>query len=287
MSLNINTNIASMLAQYNLSKNSRSLEKTTERLSSGLKINHASDDAAGLSISESLKTQIRGTQKANENAQDGINLLQIADGAYSVISDNLQRIRELTVQAANDTNSTIERNAIKLEVSTRIDDIQMIKNSTRFNQVILLDGSVSSFYLRIGPNSTVSTNALDISGALGNILANFLSVETTAAALSNAYSNHTNARNFLNNIENALDEIVTNRATLGALQNRLESVITTLQVSKENLTSTEGRIRSLDIADATAKFTTQQILREASVNVLGYANKMPTAAITLLNNSAI
>lgn len=285
MGLTINTNIASLIAQYNLDRNAKNLNVTTERMASGLKINHASDDAAGLSISETLRTQIRGVQKATENSQDGVSLLQIAEGSLSVMIENLQRIREMTVQAANDTNSSVEREAIRLEVATRVDDMKTTKASTNFNKITLLDGSVTSYLLRVGPNSDVATNTLDISGALKNTTADFLSTKSTAGALSIAFTDGTGARSFLADIDAALKDILEQRATLGALQNRIESIIQNLQISKENLTSTESRIRNVDLAQITSEYSKNQILREASINVLSQANSMPTIAIDLLNQS--
>jgi flagellin len=284
MGLTINTNIASLIAQYNLGKNTTNLNKTTERLASGLKINHASDDAAGLSISETLKTQIRGVTKASENAQDGINLLQISEGALTVIMDNLQRIRDLTVQAANDTNSSVERNAIKTEVASRIEDIQRIKDSTTFNSIVLLDGSVSQYFLRIGPNSDNATNTLDISNALQNTLQTFLSIEANTAAISAAYLDGTGARQFLADLDTAVAQVNQQRATIGALQSRLESTTMNLNVSKENLLSAESRIRNVDISSETAELAKNQILQQASVTVMAQSNQMPSIALDLLKN---
>lgn len=285
MGLTINTNIASLIAQYNLGKNTTNMNKTSERLASGLKINHASDDAAGLSISETLKTQIRGIQRASENSQDGINLLQITEGSLNVIVENLQRIRELTVQAANDTNSSQERNAIKLEVQSRVEDIQRIKDSTIFNNITLLNGSVSSYILRIGPNSDNDTNTLDISPALKEVLVTFLSVDATTTGLSTAYASGTGARQFLNNLDEAIKQVISQRGTVGALQARLESTTTNLAISKENLLSAESRIRNVDIAEATAEYTKNQIILEASINVIAQTNNMPALAIELLRQS--
>ncbi len=285
MSLTINTNVASLIAQYNLNQNANKLTKSSERLASGLRINHASDDAAGLSISESLRGQIRGTQKASENAQDGTNLLQIAEGALSVITEHLQRIREMTVQAANDTNSSVERQAIKIEVESRIEAINLIKSSTNFNNITLLDGSTSSYVLRIGAGSDTATNTLDISDALDNVIANFLSAEATAGALSNAFSDGVGCRSFLGELDTALKDLLTQRSVLGAYQSRLESTILNLAISKENLLSTESRIRDVDIAEETANMTTYEILREASISILSQANNLPAAAINLLNSS--
>ena len=162
MGLIINTNISALVAQRNLRINTKNLEKSLERLASGYKINRAADDAAGLSISETLRTQIRGTQKAIGNAQDGVNILAIGESALSTVGENLQRIRELTVQAANDTNSTLERRAIALEVQARLDDINRIAQSTKGNNVYLLDGSATQFTLQVGANGVSNVDTLNI-----------------------------------------------------------------------------------------------------------------------------
>lgn len=287
MSLTINTNVASLIAQYNLSRNIKTLNKTTEQLSTGQRINKSSDDAAGLSISEKLRTQIRGSQKASENTQDGINLLQVAEGAVSTVLENLQRIREITVQAANDTNTSIERAAIKLETATRIADIDRLKKATNFNGINLLDGSQSSYILRVGPNSNSATNTIDVASALQDMLPIFLSVQSTTTALSAAYSSGSSARNFLNTLDTAIKTIIDQRANIGALQNRLQSTYDNLEVYKENITSAESRIRNVDIAAVTAELAKNQILQQASVNVLSQANQLPSIAIELLKNSAV
>lgn len=286
MSVTINTNIASMIAQYNLGKNTTSLNKTTERLASGLKINHSSDDSAGLSISEKLRTQCRGLQRASENAQDGINLLQIAEGGLEVIVENIQRIRELTVQAANDTNSSIERNAIKEEVKSRIDDIHRVKAATNFNNITLLDGSVSKYVLRVGANSDTTANTLDITDALDNAVHTFLSNYGTAGAISTAFASGTNARAFIFRLDEALASAFGQRAKIGAYQGRLQSTVTNLEVSRENMLSAESRIRNVDIAESTGELAKWQLLQQASMNVVAQANQMPALAIELLKQSA-
>lgn len=285
MGLVITTNISALITSYNLGKNSKELTKATERLASGYKINHASDNAAGLSISEKLRTQIRGTKQAVENSQDGINLLQVTEGALSVLVENLQRIRELSIQAANDTNSSVERNAIKAEVESRVADINRIVNSTSFNGINLLDGSMSQYILRTGPNSDNTTNTLDISSALGQTLTTFLSTETTAGALSNAFLNGTNARSFIDTIDTAIEQIVSKRGELGALQVRLSSNILNLEISTENLTSTESRIRDIDISQITSEVAKKQMLQQASVSVMSQANQLPSLALNLLSQS--
>lgn len=285
MGLTINTNIASQIAQMNLSKNTKNVLKVNERLSTGLRLNHASDDAAGLSISERLTSQIQGLHRAASNAQDGISLLQITEGALSTMVENLQRIREITVQAASDTYSSTERQAVKGEVEARIADIQMTKDATQFNRITLLDGTVSSYMLRVGANADNATNTLDISGALINTLAQFLSTDTTTGALSNAFADGDGARAFLGQIDDALKNILNQRSTLGALQSRLESTIVNLQISEENYSAANSRIKDIDIASATADSTKYQILQQASVSILSQTNQLPSIAIALLQSS--
>ena len=286
MALIINTNVPSLIAQRNLSTNSKNLNKSLEKLASGYRINRAADDAAGLSISETLRTQIRGTKQAIDNTQDGINILQIGEGAYVTISDNLQRIRELTIQAANDTNSSIERSAIALEVTERLEDINRIAATTRGSNVHLLDGSMSTFNLQIGANASAETNALDIGTVFQTSSCTALGISQILSQSINAstgvYQNGTACRAFLNDIDAAITAVSERRSMLGALQNRLESTVENLSISVENLMTTESRIRNLDIAEESANLTKNQILQQASLNVLSQANQAPTLALKLL-----
>lgn len=283
MGLVINTNIPSLIAQRNLSQNTQNLNKSLERLASGYKINRAVDDAAGLSISESLRGQIRGTEKAIGNTQDGINILQIAEGALSVMGENLQRIRELTVQAANDTNSTNERNAIKSEVQARLEDINRIAKTTKGNNVFLLNGSSANFTLQIGANSEASTNTINLGSIFQNsTVGSILAPGTITAIASNAYVDGTSCRQFLDTIDDAIDNVFSRRSTLGAYQNRLESTVQSLSITVENLRSSESRIRNVDIASETANLTKNQILQQASTSILAQANQTPALAMQLL-----
>ena len=286
MALVINTNVSSLIAQRNLQSNTQNLNKSLERLASGYRINRAADDAAGLSISETLRTQIRGTKQAIDNTQDGINILQIGEGAYVTISDNLQRIRELTIQAANDTNSSIERSAIALEVSERLKDINRIAATTRGSNVKLLDGSMSIFNLQIGANASAETNALNIGSVFQTSTCTALGISQSIDASINAstgvYQSGDACRAFLNDIDAAITAVSERRSMLGALQNRLESTVENLSISVENLMTTESRIRNLDIAEESANLTKQQILQQASLNVLTQANQAPTLALKLL-----
>jgi flagellin len=285
MGLILNTNVPSLIAQRNLLNNSRAVQSSFEKLSSGLRINRAADDAAGLNISETLKTQIRGNQKAVANAQDGVNILQIAEGALSVIGENLQRIRELTVQAANDTNSSVERRAIVLEVQSRLDDIDRIAESTRSNNLNLLDGSQTTYLLQIGANSDPDQNTLDIGTVLARSSASALGITNgtiVSATAGGIYGSNTNARAFLDLVDTALESLFTRRSEIGALQNRLQSTIESLSIAVENLQSTNSRIRDLDIASESAILTRNQILQQSALSVLSQANQGPTLALQLL-----
>ncbi|MFH0701952.1 MAG: flagellin [bacterium] len=279
MSIVISNNIASLIAQRNLNKNSSNLTKSIERLSSGFKINRASDDAAGLSISEGLRGQIRGNKQAIGNVQDGINLLQIAEGGLSVVNENIQRIRELSVQAANETNSSIEKNAILSEINARLLDIDRIAKSTKFNNVNLLDGSTTNARLQVGANSAASTNTIDISSVLES--ATVSSIGLTISILGGAWTSD-KIRSYLDQIDTALNCILSKRSSIGATQNRLESALENLTVMNENLQSSESRIRDLDIAKETANMTKFQILQQASASVLSQANQIPQLALSLL-----
>lgn len=284
MGLIVNTNIASMNAQRMLNTNTKGLEHSFEKLSSGLRINRAADDAAGLSISENMRTQTRGMAQAINNAEDGVNLLQVAEGGLSVITDNLQRIRELTVQAANDTNSSTERTAIASEVDQRLKDITRIAGSLKFNNINLLDGTATTTTLQIGANSAAATNALTVGGVLKDSAASALgfTMSSITASGTGAYASGGNIRTFLDTIDSALSTVFTRRSEIGALQNRLSSTIESLSITKENLSSSESRIRDLDIASETARMTRNQILQQSSLSILTQANQAPQMALRLL-----
>jgi flagellin len=286
MSLVINTNTPSLVAQRNLMNNTLALNSSFEKLASGFRINRAADDAAGLSISETLRTQIRGNEKSVANAQDGVNILQIAEGSLSVISENLQRIRELTIQAANDTNSTTERTAIVLEVNSRLEDIDRIARTTRGSNINLLDGSKTDYLLQIGANSDKEQNTLNIGGVLSNSQVSALGIDRLAtpitAGAGGIYVNNSSARIFLEAVDSALNNVFSRRSQIGAMQNRLQSTIESLSISIENLKTTESRIRNLDIASESARLVQNQILQQASLSILGQANQAPTLSLQLL-----
>jgi len=286
MSIVVNNNIASLIAQRNLSTNSGNLVKSIERLSSGFRINRASDDAAGLSISENLRGQIRGNKQAINNIQDGINLLQIAESSLSVINENIQRIRELAVQAANDTNSSVEKDAILSEVNARLSDIDRISKATKFNNIKLLDGTASAV-LQVGADSELSTNTITIANnvlgrATVSCIGTAASVNGLALSVTGATWTSQSIRDYLDVLDAALSDITTRRSNLGAYQNRLESALGNLTIMNENIQNAESRVRDLDVAKETANMTKYQILQQASASVLAQANALPQVALKLL-----
>lgn len=284
MALVVNTNIPAMVAKRNLIHNTSGVNQSFERLSSGLRINKASDDAAGLSISEGLRTQVRGLYMAINNAQDGINMLDVAEGGLTVITENLQRIRELTVQAANDTNFSSERTAIAREVNERLRDVTRIANTLRFNEVELLTGNSSTATLQVGANADYATNALRIGDVLLTATASALGLMTASITIAagGAYTSGTNCRTFLNTIDAAMEALFTRRSLIGAYQNRLQSVVESLTIQRENISASESRIRDLDVAEETANLTKFQILQQSAASVLVQAVQSPQLALNLL-----
>jgi flagellin len=280
MPLNINTNVSAINAQRNLEKNSNALNKSLERLASGFRINRSGDDAAGLQISETLRSQIRGSKQALQNAQDGINVLNIVDGAQGVIQDNLQRVRELTVQAANDTLATPQRTAIATEITQRVSDIDRIANSTTFNGVTLLASGTApvNYFIQLGANGSNANDRIDVASGLGSTTSTGLGLSFSAGNVAN----NTAAQTFLGTLDTALGSLNTKRATLGATSNRLESAISNLSLSVENLSSAESRIRNVDVAEESATLTRNQILQQASTSILSQANQSPQLALSLI-----
>jgi flagellin len=273
MSLIINNNPASIAAQRNLSINTLGLDKSVERLSSGLRITRASDDAAGLGLSESLRAQIRSINQATRNASDGISLTQIADGAAATIGSLLARLRELSAQSASGTVGNTERSYIDQEFVALRSEIDRIAQVTEFNGQALTSGSSISFSIAIGFRS-----------GTGNTLSlNLNDITTSSLGLSSVnVSTSANATSALANVDNAISAIATARAEYGSIQNRFEATIANLQVTSENLTAAESRIRDADIALETSIFTKNQILVQAGIATLAQANTLPQQALALL-----
>ncbi|MBS0151731.1 MAG: flagellin FliC [Nitrospira sp.] len=273
MALIVNNNPASIAAQRNLAINTLSLNKSVERLSSGLRITRAADDAAGLGLSESLRAQIRSINQATRNANDGISLTQIADGAAATIGSLLARLRELSSQSASGTVGNTERSYIDQEFVALRSEIDRIAKVTEFNGQALTSGSTISFSIAIGFRSG-SGNTLDLN--LNDITTKSLGLSTVNVSTS------ANAASALANVDSAISAIATARAEYGSIQNRFEATIANLQVTSENLTAAESRIRDADIAYETSQFTKNQILVQAGIATLAQANTLPQQALTLL-----
>jgi len=289
MSIVINTNLNSLLVQSSLSSATKNIGTSLERLSTGYKINRAADDAAGLTISQSLESQSRGSTVASANAQTGINLLQTAEGDLGIIQDNLQRIRDLSVQAANDANGTSERNAIKAEVTQRLDEISRIAKASKFNNKQLLNGDVTEFHLQIGTNALASLNAIDLASTSGGKTNPLAAATSTSLGVdltknSTAFDDYTHASAFIDTIDSAIANISERRSTIGSYQNRLETAIQSLSIKYQNISAAESRIRDVDVAKEAASLTKNQILQQASAQLLAQANSSPQIALSLLRS---
>jgi flagellin len=281
MGLRINTNIASLNAQKNLSRSQALLERSLDRLSSGLRITRAGDDAAGLAISESLRAQIRGLQQAERNANDGISVIQTAEGALNEVGNILIRMRELAVQSASTGSiSDNERSFLQNEFSALQSEITRIANATKFGGQVLLDGSLSgtgnALEFQVGIFNSASVDRISLQ--IGNATASGLSITATDAAISTSAA----AQSALDAIDSAISTVSTLRGDLGAAQNRLQSTIANLQSSTENLSAANSRIRDADIAAETAALTRAQVLQQAGIAVLAQANLSSQAALALL-----
>jgi|SRR5690606_14835330 len=269
--MRIVNNIMAMNAHRQLTINQAGIHKSIEKLSSGLRINRAGDDAAGLAISEKMRGQIRGLKMAQKNAQDAISLIQTAEGAMQELHAILQRMRELAVQAANDTNTDEDRAALQNEISELIDEIDRIAQNTEFNTLKLLDGSASLTF-HIGANQ-----GQNITLTLANMAASALS-----GVDSVNISTQSGADAAIATIDGAIKIVSDERAKLGAYQNRLEHTIANLGVSIENLQAAESRIRDVDMAQEMMTFTKYQILQQASTAMLAQANLAPQSVLQLL-----
>lgn len=273
MGLRIFNNVEAANAHRVLSQTNERLSKSMERLSSGLRINRAADDAAGLAVSEVMRSQIRGMSVASRNAQDGVSMVQVADGALGNVGDMLQRVRDLAVQASNGTLTDAQRANLDAEVQQILSEINTTGSDTEFNGIKILSGSVatSAVTLQVGANGgqviaftigTISTTALTLNG---------LAVSTATAASAAIAS-----------IDAAIGAVTTQRATLGAVQNRLEHTINRLGLTSENLQAAESRIRDADMASEMISFTKNQILQQSGMAMLSQANSAPQSVLSLL-----
>ncbi|NLU42031.1 MAG: flagellin Hag [Firmicutes bacterium] len=278
--MRINHNIAALNTYRQLTTNTTMTNKALEKLSSGLRINKAGDDAAGLSISEKMRGQIRGLDQAARNAQDGISLIQTAEGALNEVHAILQRMRELAVQAANDTNTVEDRQAIQDEANQLAKDINRIAADTEFNTQELLSGG-ATFNFQIGPNENqqITLQIGDMTGGTGLSVA---SGDDEAADAIDISSTSAVATAAITTIDDAIKTVSAERSRLGAYQNRLEYAINNLNTSSENLTAAESRIRDVDMAKEMMEFTKNSILTQAAQAMLAQANQQPQSVLQLL-----
>ncbi len=273
MGLRVNNNISSINAQRSLVNTTERLQKSLGRLSSGLRITRAADDAAGLAISENFRAEVRSLQQANRNANDGISLLQIAEGAMNETSGILIRMRELAIQSANGTLGTTERTTVNNEFTNLKNEIDRIASVTQFNGTFpLLTAGGTTF--QIGTENT-SNDRLTVSGVSATANALGVSAGVSIGTQSAAQSS-------LGRIDSAITEVAQLRASFGTVQNRLESTIRSLAVAIENTTAAESRIRDVDFAQETAELTRNQVLQQAGISVLAQANVSSQAALGLL-----
>mgnify|MGYP002628453465 CR=1 FL=1 len=273
MALAVNTNLFSMTAQKNLSVHSEKLAGSFAKLSSGLRIVSAADDAAGLGISERMRAEIRSLGMAQRNAQDGVSLVQTAEGALAEVSGNLIRMRELSVEAANGTLSTADRTSLDQEFAALADEIERVGNDAEFNGIKILDGTTATISIQVGTGSgqTIDITSTDMQAVALGVDKATLSV-TTAVSASAA----------LGALDIAIDSVVAQRGDFGANQNRLSSAMRSIATASENLSGAESRIRDVDVAAETAELTKNRILQQAATSVLGQANTQPQLAMSLL-----
>jgi flagellin len=286
----INNNLAANNSYRNLNSTQNDLSKSLEKLSTGLRINRAGDDAAGLSISEGLKSQVTGSAQAARNAQDGISVIQTAEGALTEVHSILQRVRDLAVQAGNDSNNSDSRDAIKSEVTALASELTRIGASTNFNGITLLDGSTSgdgsaNLTFQVGTGGTtndqisvaVGTGGMDVKAigtAIGDLVTN--NMFDTAAGASTATTGTIAV------IDTQIKAVSSSRADLGAAQNRLEHTIKSLNVAGENLQAAQSRISDVDMAQEMVKFTKANILSQAGTAMLAQANQSSQGVLSLL-----
>lgn len=279
MGLRINTNVASLNAQRNLMGTKWGLDKSLERLSSGYRINRAGDDAAGLAISENLRAQVRGLKQASRNAQDGVSLVQVAEGGLNEVSSILIRLRELAVQAASDTIGPVERQFLNVEYDQLVSEVDRIADATEFNGTSLLAGTGSVLDFQVGTRNDPNIDRLTFDASKADANTAALGINLTSVA------DKASAQNSLAAIDSAIVSVSAMRADFGAIQNRLQSTIGNIAVSVENLSAANSRIRDVDVAEETAELTRNNILLQAGTSVLAQANQSANTALSLLNKS--
>jgi flagellin len=282
--MRINHNISAMITTGSLDRTGRELGRNLEKLSTGLRVNRASDDAAGLGISENLRTQVRGTAQAMRNSQDGIAAITIAEGSANEISDILQRMRELSIQAANDTMTSTERNYSNQEFQALNDEINRIANVTNYNRMLLLSGDgVARFgdnsVLWVDANSVVGSDSITISIAT---LSNSAGAGGGIGTVNLSLMSQTGAQASISTLDSAIDSVNTMRSNMGAYINRLEHAINNLTISNTNQQAAESVIRDVDFASETASYTKNQILMQSGTAMLAQANTQAQSVLNLL-----
>ena len=278
MTMSVNTNLFSMNAQRNLSHSQSSRATSMQRLSSGLRINSAADDSAGLAISQRMNAQVRGMNVAIRNANDGISLSQTADGALASVGDSLQRMRELAVQARNSTNSNSDKESLNLEFSQLSAEISRVLGGTTFNGKAILGADAATLTFQVGANVTAN-DSIDITTT--NLTADSKITTVTGASIGSG-ADATAIATVITNIDTAIDDINSQRATFGASQNRFNSVVKNLQSSVENQSAAASRITDADFAMETANMSRAQILQQAGTAMVAQANMLPQSVLKLL-----
>jgi flagellin len=273
--MQINTNVSALNAYRNLSNTQNDVSKSLEKLSSGLRINRAADDAAGLAISEGLRSQVNGLNVAARNAQDGISVIQTAEGALTEVHSILQRVRDLTAQGANDSNNAKSREAIQTEINALGDELTRIADSTNFNGIKLMSGGTTLTF-QVGAGAVAAEDQISVA------LTDFDTLGADIKALGATMTNAATYGAALAGIDTQIQAVSTARAGYGALQNRFESTINSLNVSAENLAAAESRIRDTDMASEMVKFTSANILSQAGTAMLAQANQANQGVLQLL-----
>ena len=300
MSIVVNTNIQSLIGQNSLNNNTSALNSTLEKLSTGLKINSAKDDAAGLAVISLMTAQIRGNSQAMSNIQDATNLIQTAEGGLEIITDNIQRIRELCIQAANEIYDENSKQAILNEIDQRLKIVDQIALTTNFNGKNLLDGQLTSLFVQIGPNGDVASadptiptqylNAIDVAPSLTNGTSEGLGIDMKITALGSANGNYIdattwttqNVRDYINLLDTALTKISNDRSVMGAYMNAMDSAAANLTSINISLESARSTLQDADVATLSADMVRYQILQQTATSVLAQANQMPSLALSLL-----
>jgi flagellin len=278
MSMSVNTNLFSLNAQRNLSMSQASLSTSMQRLSSGLRINSAADDAAGLAISQRMNAQVRGANVAIRNANDGISLAQTADGALASVGDSLQRMRELAVQALNSTNSGSDKDSLNQEFQQLGSEIGRVLAGTSFNGAAILGASAGALTFQVGANTTandsitITTTDMTADASITAVTGSTIDSTATTALLNTV----------VNNIDAAIDDVNSKRAVFGASQNRFNAVVSNLQSSVENQSAAKSRITDADFAAETANMSRSQILSQAGTAMVAQANQLPQSVLKLL-----